>query len=254
MSFEIVEQAQDGSLDEGANLPDSAVETVTPAVEHEAVQQKAILRDYIETILVCVIFVIFSRAFVFQQSKIPSGSMEDTLLIGDYIMVNRFVYAPTQFEWERKLLPNREIKRGDVIVFKQPQEPEQDYIKRIAGVPGDTVEVRNGFLYVNDELVDEPWVRDDYRIRASAQRRRVIDDDHYFMLGDHRNGSSDSRSWGLVHRDLIKGRALLIWYSFDEERHASPYPKTGERLAAWGYKIRHFRNRTRWGRCFSLIR
>jgi signal peptidase I len=231
-----------------------------PAAEPAAVPaaapvpHKAILRDYVETILVCVIFVIFTRAFVFQQSKIPSGSMEDTLLVGDYIMVNRFVYAPTAFEWERALLPGRAIRRGDVIVFKQPDEPEQDYIKRVAALPGDSVEVRNGFLYVNDRLVEEPWVRADHRVRAPGQRRITVQPDHYFVLGDHRNGSSDSRAWGLVHHDLVKGRALLIWYSFDEPPHASAYPNAGERLAAWGYKIRHFIGGTRWDRCFSLIR
>ena len=93
-----------------------------------------------ETILVCVIFLIFSRAFVFQQSKIPSGSMEDTLLIGDFILVNRYVFSPTQFEWEKRFLPVREIRRGDVIVFKFPSEPEIDYIKRVIGLPGDVVE------------------------------------------------------------------------------------------------------------------
>lgn len=223
-------------------------------VPTDSTYEKSILRDYIETILVVVIFVIFSRAFVFQQSKIPSGSMEDTLLVGDYIMVNRFVYAPVSFEWERAILPISDIERGDIIVFRHPPEPEVDYIKRIAGVPGDQVEVRRGFLFVNGEPIDEPWLGPDYRIGSPNQRPLTVPPGQYFVLGDHRNSSSDSRVWGFVPRALIKGRALLVWYSFDEERSASAYPSMNQRIKSWAQKGRYFFTRTRWARCFTLIR
>ena len=123
------------------------------ATAPEAPPPKGVLRDYVETILVCVIFVLFTRAFVFQQSKIPSGSMLDTLLIGDYIMVNRFVYAPTTSGWERSILPVRDIRRGDVVVFKFPDKPQekwtaQNYIKRAMGFGGETVAIHRGELYV----------------------------------------------------------------------------------------------------------
>jgi len=218
-------------------------------------QQKPLLRDYIETILVCVIFVIFSRAFVFQQSKIPSGSMMDTLLIGDYIMVNRFVYAPSFFDWEAGLLPLRPIRRGDVVVFKQPDEPEVDFIKRIVGIPGDIVELRNGYLHVNRQLVDEPYVLDRYRQQDERKDFGPVEvlPDQYFMMGDHRNQSADSRFWGQVPRALIKGRALLIWWSY-EEQPGKIYMSLPERLSSWGSKIVHFFTRSRWRRCFSLIR
>jgi signal peptidase I len=231
----------------------AAAAPASPAAPADATE-KSIVRDYIETILICVIFVIFSRAFVFQQSKIPSGSMEDTLLVGDYIMVNRFVYAPVSFAWERSLLPIRPIRREDIIVFKQPQEPEVDYIKRIAGVPGDRVEVRHGFLFVNGKPVDEPWVEDRYRIGIPNQRPMTVPEGQYFVLGDHRNSSSDSRVWGFVPRELIKGRALLVWYSFDEQRAASAYPDMNQRVHSWVQKARYFFTRTRWERCFTLIR
>lgn len=213
---------------------------------------KGVLRDYIETILVCVIFVIFSRAFVFQQSKIPSGSMEDTLLIGDYIMVNRFVYAPTAFEWERRLLPVRDIRRGDIVVFKFPNEPEVDYIKRVVGLPGDTIELRRGHLFVNGQPVEEPYVNDHYRQRDHFGPEQVPPG-HYFCMGDHRDRSQDSRSWGPVPRELIKGRALLVWWSYDEEA-TEANQRSVDRLFAIGRKLLHFPTRTRWSRCFSLIR
>ena len=217
--------------------------------------QKPLLRDYIETILVCVIFVIFSRAFVFQQSKIPSGSMMDTLLIGDYIMVNRFVYAPHVFDWEESVLPLHAINRGDVIVFKQPDEPEVDFIKRVVGVPGDIVELREGHLHVNGERIEEPHVQEVYRQRDPKRNFGPVEvlPDQYFVLGDHRNQSADSRFWGQVPRGLIKGRALLIWWSYEEES-GKIYMSLRERVSSWGSKVLHFFTRSRWGRCFNLIR
>ena len=205
------------------------------------------------SILVCVIFVIFSRAFSFQQSKIPSGSMEDTLLIGDYIMVNRFVYAPTSFDWEKKLLPIREAQRGDVVVFKFPNEPEVDYIKRVVGVPGDVVEVRSGEVFVNDEPVSEPYVTEAHRDNRESPTRIKVEPEHYFVMGDHRNRSMDSRSWGQVPKDLLKGRALLVWWSYMEG--AGDINLRGmDRLKAMGSKVGHLLTRSRWSRCFTLIR
>ena len=217
--------------------------------------QKPLLRDYLETILVCVIFVIFSRAFVFQQSKIPSGSMMDTLLVGDYIMVNRFVYAPKIFDWEASLLPLRPIRHGDVIVFKQPDEPEVDFIKRVVGLPGDVIELRNGYLHVNGVEVDEPYVLDEYRRRDPKKNFGPVQvlPDQYFVLGDHRNQSADSRFWEQVPRRLVKGRALLIWWSYEEEA-GKIYMSLPERLGSWGSKLLHFFTRSRWSRCFNLIR
>jgi signal peptidase I len=243
-------------VSDGDGAPDATRFDETPP------EQKAILRDYVETILICVIFVIFSRAFVFQQSKIPSGSMMDTLLVGDYIMVNRFVYAPNSFGWEHGLLPMREIRRGDVVVFKHPPHPEVDYIKRVVGLPGDRVELRRGFLYVNGELVDEPYVEERYRYRRHYGSPEgyienfaavTVEPGHYFVMGDHRNASADSREWGQVPQELMKGRALLVWWSF-EEASSDGSMTLGERLRSWGVKLRHFLSRSRWDRCFMLIR
>ena len=163
------------------------------------VPPKGIVRDYVETILICVIFVIFSRAFVFQQSKIPTGSMENTLLVGDYIMVNRFAYAPTATALERALLPIRDVERGDVIVFKFPQDPDTDFIKRVVGLPGDRIEMRNGIVFINGEVYDEPYVipshRDPRPYPPPGQLPTIVPEGSYFVMGDHRNDSRDSREW-----------------------------------------------------------
>ena len=153
---------------------------------------KGIVRDYVETILICVIFVIFSRAFVFQQSKIPSGSMEDTLLIGDYIMVNRFMFSAAPSSFEKAILPVRDVRRGDVIVFKYPLEPEVDYIKRVVGLPGETVEVRDGWVYIDGKRLEESYVPDKNRKRQFFPQTKD-EPGHYFDMGDPRDRSADSR-------------------------------------------------------------
>ena len=214
---------------------------------------KSVLRDYTETILVCVMFVVFSRAFVFQQSKIPSGSMRDTLLEGDYIMVNRFVYAQPSFAWEPQLLPEREPSRGDVVVFKMPKEPEIDYIKRLIAVPGDVVEIRDGTVHVNGARRDEPYVEPAYRAGNTEFGPITVPPGKYFFMGDHRNASYDSREWGFVDRELIKGRALMIWYSYPEIGDGRAVG-AGDRLRLLAEKVIYFLPRSRWGRCFTLIR
>ncbi len=215
--------------------------------------KKGIVRDYFETIVICVIFVLFSRAFVFQQSKIPTGSMEDTLLVGDYIMVNRFIYASSLSNLEKKILPMREIRRKDVIVFKFPKEPELDYIKRVIGLPGDVVEIRGGITYVNGEKLDEPYVPEKYRDDHSYMARLLVPSNHYFVLGDHRNNSKDSRYFGFVPENLVKGRAFIIWWSYEEDRN--DYQRRGfERVKSILNKILHFFTKSRWERCFTIIR
>ncbi len=228
---------------------------------------KGALRDYFETIVVCVIFVLYGRAFVFQQSKIPTGSMEETLLVGDYIMVNKFVYGPSPTSLERALLPFQALRRGDVVVFKFPDEPEKDYIKRIIGLPGDMVEILKRQVFINGEPLEEPYKihRSDHVYSSSHVasedfcRSRdycgpvKIPPDKYFAMGDNRDSSRDSRSWGLVPREHVKGRAFMIWWSFEERRNQ--YMETG--FGNWAKhvveKVTHMFDKTRWGRVFQII-
>lgn len=184
----------------------------------------SILRDWVETILLSVIFVLFARAFVVQQSEIPSGSMEDTLLIGDFVLVNRFLYAPVSFAWERALLPLRDIRRGDVVVFKHPDEPEQDFIKRVIGLPGETVLLRDGRVFVEGRQLDEPYLNPLYDARDEFGPL-VVPPEQFFLMGDHRNRSKDSRRWGTVSRELIKGRAFLIFLSTHGASSAAADPE-----------------------------
>ena len=225
-----------------------------PETSAETSPSKGIVRDYFETIVTCVIFVLFARTYVFQQSKIPTGSMIPTLLIGDYIMVNKHVYAPTSFEWEKKLLPIRDVRRHDIIVFKYPEEPEKDYIKRIIGLPGDVVEVRHQRLFLNGVPQNEPFVQHIY----PGEAYRDADDypptkvppDHYFAMGDNRDNSRDSRFWGMLPRDQVKGRAFLVYWSYEASR--DEYHRTG--YLDWLRDTATAFGKTRWKRFFHLIR
>jgi signal peptidase I len=223
--------------------------------EEQVEYRQGLFRELAETVLVFLIFFLFVRAFLLQPSEIPSASMEDTILIGDYILVNRFIYAPTSFDWERNLLPIRDIRRGDVVVFKKPQEPEIDYIKRVIGLPGETVEVRRGYVYINGQLIDEPYVGKLYRsagFDGTDFGPERVPAGQYFMMGDHRNRSADSRVWGTVPAHLIKGRAILTVLS------TSAKPPEGANvgqvtLRSLGRKLFGLVFNMRWDRALRFI-
>jgi signal peptidase I len=221
-------------------------------IESVADRQKSALRDYTETLIICVIFILFARAFVLQQSEIPTPSMEDTLLVGDYILVNRFLYAPTATDLERLLLPLREVQRGEIVVFKHPVNPESDYIKRVIGLPGDRVEVRAGRAWVNGEPLDEPYVNSLYYDR-DHHGPVVVPEGQYFVMGDHRNQSFDSRGWGMVPRELIKGRAFMILLSTSGPQGEEDDPAKVT-LRSMPRRFWNLLFRARWDRALRFVR
>ena len=187
--------------------------------------RKSTAREYFESICVAVILALFVRTFLVQAFKIPTGSMENNLLIGDHLLVNKFKFAPTLTAAEETLLPIDPIRRGDIIVFKYPEEPERDFIKRVIGLPGETIELRRKRVYINDELLDEPYVHyltppdeegpPDFDVRVQYGPV-TVPEGHYFMMGDNRDNSQDSRYWGFMPRDYVKGKALFVYFSFGE--------------------------------------
>jgi len=229
--------------------------------------KKSTAREYFESIVIAVILALFIRTFVVQAFKIPTGSMENNLLIGDHLLVNKFVYGPTAATLERGILPVRDVGRGDVVVFKYPEEPERDFIKRVIGLPGETLEVREKRVYINGQLLDEPYVHylePPASPSAGAEttsfdlRERygpvTVPAGHYFMMGDNRDNSQDSRYWGFLPREFIKGKALVIYWSYDSD--SDDYVEAG---LVGGVKrlfsvVTHFFTRTRWSRMFDQIR
>lgn len=227
-------------------------------------QKKSTFREYYEALLIAVIFVNFARIFVFQAFKIPTGSMEDNLKVGDHIVVNKFIYGPVSPPWE-KLFPLREIRRGDIIVFRYPLQPDTDFVKRVIGMPGDTLEIRNKVVSINGKALDEPYViHEDSQVFPAQPalpepyRSRdqfgpyTVPAGQYFAMGDNRDRSSDSRYWGTVPRPMIKGRAFMVYWSF-ASTPPPPDSPPAERLKELAGVLIHFFTRTRWERTFFIV-
>ena len=214
--------------------------------------KKSQLREYLESILIAAILALFIRTFVFQAFKIPTGSMEPNLLVGDHIVVNKFVYGPGSSG--AFALPTADISRGDVIVFRAPQEPDKDFIKRVVGIGGDKIEIQDGVVRVNDEIVDEPFA---YHMSSFGSHRDYgpiqVPDGEYFCMGDNRDNSRDSRYWGTVPRRLVKGRAVAVYWSFDAPPQTYFAKGFGDRLVQLGKLLPSFITRTRWERTFQMI-
>jgi signal peptidase I len=229
--------------------------------------KKSTAREYLESIVIAVILALFIRTFVVQAFKIPTGSMENNLLIGDHLLVNKFVFGPTAWPIERALLPIGTIRRRDVIVFKYPEEPDRDFIKRVIGLPGETLEVREKKVYINGSALDEPYAHylapaaDEsqyHEITSSDVRERygpvTVPPDHYFMMGDNRDNSQDSRYWGFLPRENVKGRALLIYWSYEADRQDYQDEGAGATVRGLASVFIHFFTRTRWDRMLRQIR
>jgi signal peptidase I len=235
----------------------------TPA-QDASPYRKSVAREYLESIVVAVILALFIRTFAVQAFKIPTGSMEPNLLIGDHLLVNKLVYSPSSGPLEDRLLGKRPIERGHVVVFKFPEDPTRDFIKRVIGLPGETIEVRNKTVFVDGRPLTEPYAHfieqplrpDDpeYGLRTESIRDnwgpQVVPPGQLLVLGDNRDNSRDSRFWGFLPRDQVKGRALLVYWSYaassDEYRREGWWDGLKDTVSALG--------RTRWKRFFHVIR
>ena len=252
---------------------------------------KSVWREYFESAVVTVIMALFGMTFIVQAVKVPTGSMQNTITIGDHLLVNKFIFAPGT---SLPFLPQREIKRGDIIVFKypgNPYDPKRDdrpdnrpiftnYVKRVIGVPGDHIKIQGNNVYVNGEVVPEHHItaldhnrKDPLEIKENPPRKPgelydvyykpdppdddqeydafqdkdelVVPEAKYFVMGDNRNNSEDSRYWGFVPRDLVIGRAMFVYWSYDESAESTQGP--------FGIVVDFFKN-TRWSRTGTLVK
>jgi signal peptidase I len=226
--------------------------------------KKSTVREYFESIVIAVILALFIRTFIVQAFKIPTGSMEENLLIGDHLLVNKFVFGPTVSPLERALLPIGTVKRGDIVVFKYPEEPDRDFIKRVIGLPGETVEVREKKVLIDGKPLQEWYTHFLQPAAAPSAVHEVTSFDvrerygpvtvpanQYFVMGDNRDNSQDSRYWGFLPRDYIKGKALVIYWSYEAGREDY---QEGDTVRGLGSVFVHFFTRTRWDRMFHQIR
>ena len=231
----------------------------------------------LSAVLVTGLFII---TFIVQAFEIPSSSMENTLLIGDHVFVNRVQFAPAT-QWTGPLLPYREIRRGDIVVFLHPAEPGLYVVKRIMGIPGDRIHLRDGVVYRNGEKLDEPYIihkakdgynpyRDnfpavspaDYNVTPEWQLvikqhiqgdDLVVAPDSYFGMGDNRDVSLDSRYWGFIPRENVIGRPMFVYWSFETPPNQYLQKEISERLKFLAHVVIHFFDETRWRRTFRVV-
>jgi signal peptidase I len=186
---------------------------------------KSVVREYAEAIAIAILLALFIRTFVVQAFKIPSGSMLPTLLIGDHLLVNKFIYGIRVPFSGKVLVPLKDPKSGDIIVFKFPKDRSIDYIKRVVGVPGDKIEVKNKKVYRNDKLAEDPFAHftSTTILPGSVSPKDnfgpiTVPEGKYFVMGDNRDNSSDSRFWGFVETNDVLGKAMIIYWSWDIDK------------------------------------
>ncbi len=202
-------------------------------------KKKGTWRENIEAILIAVIIALFIRTFIVQAFKIPSGSMLETLQIGDQILVNKFIYGvKIPFTNGKTLIPVKDPQRNDIVVFKYPEDPSKDYIKRVIAVAGDTLQIVNKKLYVNDKLVtDQPWAlyKDSGILPGQITtrdnlRKITVPPNKLFVMGDNRDNSHDSRFWGFVDLSEVRGEAMIIYWSWDKGHFSARLNRIGTLL------------------------
>ncbi len=202
-------------------------------------KSKGALRENTEAIIIAIIIAMFIRTFIIQAFKIPSGSMLETLQIGDQILVNKFIYGvKIPFTHGKVLIPVKDPKKKDIVVFKYPEDPTKDFIKRVIATEGDTVQIINKKLYVNDKPVeDEPYaIHKDRRVipgnfsPRDNHKKFIVPKHKLFVMGDNRDNSHDSRFWGFVDLSAVKGRAMIIYWSWNKEKFRPRWNRIGDIL------------------------
>jgi signal peptidase I len=237
--------------------------------------------EFLASLAAVLVTGLFIITFVLQAFEIPSSSMEDTLLIGDHVFVNREQFAP-RTAWLGPLMPYRGIKRGDIVVFLSPSEPGLYVVKRIMGIPGDRLHLRDGVLYRNGEKLNELYVmhkgplfydpyRDNFPAVAPSEAYNVtaewklllpshvegdeivVPKDSYFGMGDNRDVSLDSRYWGFIPKENVIGRPMFVYWSFNTPPDQYRHTDFGERIGFLVHVVIHFFDQTRWRRTFRIV-
>ena len=266
----------------GLEAPEAAEKEKAEQEDYARANQTTV-SEYLESLLVTVILALFGTSFVVQAFKIPSQSMERTLLVGDHLLVNKFIFGGRD-AWYDKLLPYRELQRGDIIVFKFPYQDHPHFVKRVIGLPGEHLKIVDQQVYVNGKPLDEPYAVHDptsgygdplnynfppvgnqmylsslqpewaHDIRKHIQGDElVVPPGKYFAMGDNRDHSLDSRYWGFVDRDAIMGRPFLIYWSIDANTADYGNSTFGQRILGIFDTLIHLPARTRWNRMLHTV-
>jgi signal peptidase I len=254
----------------------STVEQPAPATtESRGDSARSLVWEIIQTVLLTIAIFLAVRSVV-QNFRVEGASMDPTLHTGQYLLINKVLYARADGTLLSGLIPDRTPqdtpnyifggpRRGDVIVFIAPGQSDKDFIKRVIGLPGETLEMRHKQIYINGSPIDEPYVHFlqppssvDQEVASYDVRERygpvTVPPDQYFVMGDNRDNSQDSRYWGFLPRDYVKGKALMVYWSYKTDR--DEYQETGLVATVKGLAsvVTHFFTRTRWDRLFHQIR
>jgi len=252
----------------------------------EVAYKKSTVREYFESLVITVILALFGTTFIVQAFKIPTPSMEDNLLVGDHLLVNKFAFGSRGSVLDA-VLPLKDIKRGDVIVFKYPKDLTKHYVKRAIGLPGDHVRIADKQVFVNGVALDEPYkihkspagsyadpfrdffppsphpgrlyrsldTEDPYWYEDFSKNGEIIvPPGQYFAMGDNRDNSADSRYWGFVQRELIVGKGLIVYWSYETDSDEYRRTEVGDRVQQFTDLFTNFFTKTRWSRTLQIIR
>ena len=245
--------------------PDAAGVATAPRAPKPT--ERRYLFEYTQAAVIALIFALFVRTYLFQMFKIPSASMEDTLLVGDHLLVNKFALAPLRLPWESSFLPLAEVRRGDIVIFRYPHDMQQDYVKRIIVLPGVDLIIVKNVVYVRErDAAGFAPIAEPYTVHKHPDEvpPGLIDfgpvripDGEYFAMGDNRDDSLDSREWGYVPRANIVGRALVIYWSFDgvgPDGALALAPDSDRGFARVGHALTSVFRFTRWERSGKVVR
>ena len=225
-------------------------------------REMSVFREYFELIAETAVFVFFVMTFVVQAFQIPTGSMEPTLLVGDFLLVNKLAYTNTSTWLEKTILPRKKIERNDIVVFKYPNELSKDYVKRIIALEGEKIEIKDKQVYINDvPIPDEHKVHNDSQVFTKNEYYQyddirdnygpvVVPSGHFFVMGDNRDNSMDSRYWRFLPIENIKGRPWVIYFSYKADQDAWQKTSFGERVK----KFVSFIPKARWSRILRIIK
>lgn len=231
-------------------------------------QQYSTLREYFVTTVICTILALFVTSYILHPMTVPTPSMVPTILVGDRLIIDKFTVRNGLHPW-LPFAPGRHIRRGDIIVFKYPQNPEVLYVKRAIGLPGDKFEIRDKKVYIDGQALEEKYkYHSDPTIVSptsgfhffSGDFRRdtlapfVIPPHQYFMMGDNRDDSADSRYWGTLNEELIVGRPLLVFWSYEDDSDAYLKTGLGDMLKLYAQRVVFFFTKTRWNRIGRIVR
>lgn len=229
-------------------------------------RRKSYVREWVESIAFTVIFVLIFTSYIAQATQVPTESMKPTILVGDHFFLDKVAFPANYPEALRAYLPRRSVERGDIVAFKSPTEGSIPFVKRVIAVGGDTVELKNKSVYVNGEKLDEqykihvdqttyyedPWTPEELKIRDNYGPI-TVPENSYFVMGDNRDNSNDSRYWGCITSNDIIGKPLFVYWSYESDPYLPGEKSVSEWIKGYATIAANFFNKTRWFRIGTMI-